>query len=380
MNPKDRGAMSCKREAATLEMMYKQHQGLVDGIRAQGKKSTNMLVRIAMMNENPMFADSLQATMPSSISRVDPKVYTFKKEKNSVDMVKGGSGENLYLVSRGVSPAVIPAKYNTTYDSTTKSSYGNHFAKSSKLYEAKHPGDAQAQDWQEASLRRKELESEMQLLDNAIMTQEQGAHVAATGHGLYGRMVPESSSHNNKNNSKSSTLMYKSKMMTQPKGLSAKGGTTMKDSFVEHPLRLSKKLGVCVFDHDDERNQLNSRDNKNIGSPIKTIHYGGQQRRIPTNPAALGMKQGSNVYGSAFQWRDTQTHSSKSDDYSWPQQKLSEYDVNTEKRLYTHKYGNYDISSTRYGDCARECDLVRGSIYTVPKSVLAAEKAKRMHD
>ena len=132
MHPKDRGAMDCKREAATLEMMHKQHEGLVDGIRAQGKKSTNMLVRVAMMNENPMFSDSLKQTLPSSISQVDPKVYTFKGSKESVDMVKGGSGENLYLVSRGVSPAVIPAKYNQTYDSTTKASYGNHFAKSSK--------------------------------------------------------------------------------------------------------------------------------------------------------------------------------------------------------------------------------------------------------
>ena len=157
------------------------------------------------------------------------------------------------------------------------------------------------------------------------------------------------------------------------KGFSAKRGTTMSDTYCEHPLRRSKKWGVSIFDHDDLPDApLNARD------AAKTMSFNGVARRVPTNPSELTMKSGSNVVGSAFNWKGTHTHSSKAMDYSLPSAKLREIDPDTENETYMHSYSKYDISKTRYGDSARECDLVRGSIYVVPRDVMAAEKAKRM--
>lgn len=373
VDPRERAHAEAKRFYALEEMSNKQHQTLIDGIREQGKKSTNMLVRVAMMNEQPVFADGTGASLPSSMTNVEGKYPAPRDTSSKEDLVKGGSGDNLYLVSRGVNPGVIPAKYRDDYQSTMKATYADHWdgsKSSTRNVYATHAGAAQAKDWADATRRKKELEAELRQLDSAISSEESTAHHSATAHGLYGRLVPESSE------TGSQRRATGSKVLTGLKGLSVKRGTTMSDSFVEHPLRREKKWGVSVFDHDDIPGDSPS----GAGQNMKTININGIARRIPPNPASLQLKCGSNVVGSAFQWKETHKRATKANDFSLPSSKLAEIDPDTEKETYRHKFSGYDITKTKYGDSAKECDIVRGSIYVVPKAVSEAEKALRMRD
>lgn len=374
MDKKTAGEIAVRKNYAMEEMMGKQNSQLVDGIRARGKKSTNMLVRVAMMAENPVFA-APEDTLPSSMRNTD---YPAARDTTSKeDLVKGGSGENLYLVSRGVAPSVVPGKYASNYHSTMKSAYPDHWDGSdknmTKNVTATHAGAAQAKYWAEAARTKKELEAELGRIDSEIGREGNQVHESATSHGLFGRMPPGEGFDG------SNTVSNRNKVLTMPKGLTVKRGTTMSDSFVEHPLRRTKKWGVSIFDHSDPATQMSAQPVPKDGG-IKTISMNGIQRRIPHNPSELATKNGSNVVGSAFNWKDTHNRSSKDEDFSLPSAKLREVDPDTEKTTYHHKFNSYEISKTRYGDSARECDMVRGSIYVVPKAEAEAEKALRMRD
>lgn len=373
VDPKERAHTEARRQYALEEMMNKQHVTLVDGIRDQGKKSTNMLVRVAMMNEQPVFADGMRTSLPSSMTNIEGKYPAPRDTSSKDDLVKGGSGENLYLVSRGVNPGVIPAKYSGDYKSTMKSTYADHWdgsnSSTTRNVHATHAGAAQAKDWADAARQKKELEAELRQLDSVISSEENSAHHSATAHGLYGRLVPEST------DSGSQRRATGGRILTGLKGLSVKRGTTMSDSYVEHPLRREKKWGVSIFDHDDIPGGASI---KGSNQNVKTININGITRRIPPNPAALQLKAGSNVVGSAFHWKNTHNRASKANDFSLPSAKLAEIDPDTEKETYCHKFSGYDITKTKYGESAKECDIVRGSIHVVPKAVSEAEKALRV--
>lgn len=375
VDPREKASGLAKRQYALVEMMNKQHETLVDGIREQGKKSTNMLVRVAMMNEKPVFADGMGASLPSSMTNIEGKYPPPRDTSSKEDLVKGGSGENLYLVSRGVAPSVVPAKYGGDYQSVMKSTYADHWdgsnASKTKNVYATHAGAAQAKDWADAGKRKKELEEELKQVNSAISGEEKMAHQSATAHGLYGRLVPESS---DASSTMKSTMAGSGRILTNLKGLTVKRGTTMSDSFVEHPLRREKKWGVSIFDHDSTVSNPTSKPNTNAN----TLTINGITRRIPSNPSSLQVKPGSNVVGSAFQWKETHNRSSKANDFSLPSSKLAEVDPDTEKETYRYRFNTYDITKTKYGESARECDIVRGSIHVVPKAISDAEKAKRM--
>ena len=169
------------------------------------------------------------------------------------------------------------------------------------------------------------------------------------------------------------SLPGKSRVLTDLKGFTVQRGTTMSDTFVEHPLRREKKWGVSIFDHEDTPSGgVTSKPN------VKTIKVNGIARRIPPNPALLQLKPGSNVVGSAFQWKETHQRSLNAIEFSLPSSKLSEVDPDTEKEMYRHKYNTYDITKTKYGESAKEVDIARGSIHVVPKHIADAEKAKRV--
>ena len=374
MDKKTAEELVLRQRHASEEMMGKQHQQMVDGIRTRGKKSTNMLVRVAMMAENPVFA-APDETLPSSMRNTS---YPSARDTSSQeDLVKGGTGENLYLVSRGVAPSVVPGKYGGNHQSVMKSTYADHWSGSDKNFTknitATHAGAAQAKYWAEAARTKKELEAELGRVNDAIGREGSEVQQSATSHGLFGR-IPPGSEFDGRN-----TVSSQNKLLTAPKGLTVMRGTTMSDSFVEHPLRRTKKWGVSIFDHSDPATQMAALPPPKDGS-IKTISLNGIQRRIPNHPSELTTKRGSHVLGSAYQWKDTHQRSSKSEDFSLPSAKLTEVDPDTEKPSYTHKYNAYDITKTRYGESARECDLVRGSVYVVPKDVMEAEKAKRMRE
>ena len=217
MDKKEAGELAVRRTYAMEEMMEKQHQQMVDGIRARGKKSTNMLVRVAMMAENPVFA-APDETLPSSMRNTS---YPSARDTSSQeDLVKGGSGENLYLVSRGVAPNVVPGKYGGDHHSVMKSTYPDHWNGSDKNFtkniSATHAGAAQAKYWAEASRKKKELEAELGRLDDAIGKEGSEVHQSATSHSMFGRLPPSSELDG------TNTVSRSNKLLTMPKGLTVK--------------------------------------------------------------------------------------------------------------------------------------------------------------
>ena len=256
MSVKARGDLDCRRAAAINEVVVKQNTDIVDQIRRLGKGSTNMLMRVTMMDDRPIFAGDAEE-LPSSLTRgkalpVEPAT------RSSEDLVRGGKGDKLFLVSRGVTPGVIPARYNQTGVTTSSASYVNH---NTNLVMARSQGHAQHKDWEQAAKRKAELERNLEMIDREINSEYDEVKDSATGHGMFGRQSKAdpldlatggnemAMSFNFGDKVLGGSNAHHSKDvrdLTAPlKGLTAKKESTMKDSFIEHSygLRMANAKG-----------------------------------------------------------------------------------------------------------------------------------------
>ena len=399
MHPKDKLSIDVRQNAAINEMMFKQNQMIVDKIRESGKKSSNMLMRVAMMETNPIFANGTE--LPSSLTTDSFGQSKYLETiaapvKPTPDLVTGGTGDNLYFVSRGGAPCVIPAKYPADNGTTMKSSYIDHPKENARLIAAKNAGQAQAKDWAEAAQRKKQLESELDMLDAQISQEEGKVYEAAARHGLFGRTTLNGPFKQDDNDRTRFSKMNSSLIPGTDvplRGLSAVGGTTMKDTYQEHinkermvflngryqcfngktPVG-GMKYNILAPDTDDANAPLILKDKD---PNLKTFgHF--KDVRVPANPEELGRKPGSEVCGSAFRWKGTMDKSSAAEAFSWPSDKMISYDYDKEELIENHKFGSYAITKTRYGPSAKECDLGK-SVFVKSRAEIKADMAKRMH-
>lgn len=384
-HPKDEMAISVRQNAAENEMLFKTNQKIVDTMRHLGRKSGNMLMRVAMMDDNPIFANGTD--LPSSLTNKSfaqsgyPETMAVPKQDRG-DLVKGGKGDDVFLVSRGVVPSVIPAKYSSakgryiaTHATTMKDTYPDHAAEHARAIAAKNAGQAQAKDWQHAAQRKQNLEMELDALDAALTVAEGGVNANATRHGLFGRSTkdgpfaqPDDAQRNSQHIEGCPPLL----------GLTPLGGTTMKDTYTEHSSRKrmvfknqqvygGMRYSLLAPESDDPNMTFSPR------KPRNTQNIGKYKNvTIPHDPSALTKKLGSEVCGSSFRWKNTIDQSKNSEVFSWPSDKLVDYDHDKQEMRNKHKYGSYDISKTRYGNCAKEIDHTNGhSVFVMSKKDIA---------
>jgi hypothetical protein len=392
LHPKDALSIKVSHAAAVNEMMFKQNQDLVDRMRQMGKNSTNMLVRVQMMGDtNPVFANSRKEDLPLSLTTNSfgqskyPETIALPHQQRE-DLVKGGSGENVYLVSRGVVPSVIPAKYDSAKGrymakraTTHCDTYPDHPLEHTKLVQATNAGQAMAKEWASAASRKKELEMELDSLDSQIANDSDHVHQSATRHGLFGRSTTEgvfNQNDNDRNNQSNGNLL----------GLTANGPTTMKQSFIEHskPKRMTYKnqkvFGGMQYSLLVPDTDIDEDPNSTIDSPKikKTMDIGKYKNvRIPHDPNILTKKRGSEVVGSAFNWYGARDKSIAGDEFSWPSDKLIHYNHDKEVIEEIQKYGKYDITKTRYGDLAKELDYGK-SVYVKSLKEIKRHNAKKV--
>jgi len=399
IHPKDKLAIEVKHHAAVNEKLFSQNQQIVDQIRRAGKSSSNFLMRTAMMETNPIFANG--TVLPDSLTTASFGQSKYPETiaapvKPREDMVTGGSGESLFFVSRGIAPSVIPAKLPSdgNESSTMKDSYIDHPAENRRIISAKNAGQAQAKDWAEAAQRKKDLEKELDALDAQIGQEEGRVYEAAARHGLFGRSTMTGTFKQDDDDRTRFSTMNSSMIpgTERPlKGLSV-GGTTMKDTFQEHTQKErmvyrngryqcfngknpvgGMKYSILAPDTDDVNAPLILK-----GKDPKLVTIGKfKDVRIPSDPGAMTMKPGSQVCGSAFRWKGTSDKSSAAEAYSWPTDKMINYDHDKEEVVEHHKFGSYEITKTRYGEGAKECDLGK-SVFVKSRKEIRRHLAKCM--
>jgi len=396
MHPKEKLAIEVQHYAAVNEKLYSQNQQIVDQIRKSGKSSGNFLMRVAMMESNPIFANGI--VLPDSLATASFGQSKYPEtiaapSKPRPDMVTGGSGDSLFVVSRGIAPMVVPAKYTDGKSTTMKDSYINHPAENKRIIAAKNAGQAQAKDWAEAAQRKKDLERELDALDSQICQEEGRVYESAARHGLFGRSSMTGTFKQDDDDRTRFSQMNSSMIpgTDQPlKGFSAVRGTTMKDTFQEHTQkeRMLYRNGryQCFKGKtpvEGMKYSILAPDTDGAGDPLilkskdpSLVTIGKfKDVRIPPHPEELSKKPGSEVCGSSFRWQGTSDKSSAAEAFSWPSDKMINYDHDKEELLQQHKYGSYDITRTRYGDGAKECDLGK-SVFIKSRREIKAHLAK----
>jgi len=400
MHPKDRLAIEVKHLAAVNEKLYSQNQQIVDQIRKSGKSSGNFLMRAAMMETNPIFANG--TVLPDSLTTASFGQSKYPEtiaapSKPRLDVVTGGSGDSLFFVSRGIAPMVIPAKYTDGKSTTMKDSYIDHPAENMRVIAAKNAGQAQAKDWAAAAQRKKDLERELDALDSHICREEGRVYETAARHGLFGRSTMTGTFKQDDDDRTRFSKMDSSMIpgTDQPlKGLSAVRGTTMKDTFQELPQkeRMVYRNGryQCFKGKSPVggmKYSILAPDADGVGDPLilkskdpALLTIGKfKDVRIPQNPEELAKKPGSDVCGSSFRWQGTSDKSSAAVAFSWPSDKMINYDHDKEELLGQHQYGSYEITRTRYGEGAKECDLGK-SVFVKSRREIKSHLAKCMKD